>query len=299
MSASAADLEERLAAVAEAVAAELDRLLPPLPGPRRRLGEALRYAALGGGKRLRPFLVAETAGLFAVPPQRALRAGAALEMVHCYSLVHDDLPAMDDSDLRRGRPTVHRAYDDATAVLAGDGLLTEAFAVLADPATHPDAAVRLALVAELAAAAGSHGMVGGQAIDLSAERESLDLAGTEELQALKTGALIRAACRFGGILGGAPEAAVAALDRYGACLGLAFQIVDDLLDAEATAEELGKPVGRDAAQAKATFVGLLGAAGARAKARTVAGEAAAALDLFGPRAEVLRALTDYVLDRRS
>lgn len=259
----------------------------------------MRYAALGGGKRLRPFLLVESAGLFAVPRERALRAAAALEMVHCYSLVHDDLPAMDDSALRRGRPTVHKAYDEATAVLVGDGLLTEAFAVLADPATHPDAAVRCRLVAGLAAASGAAGMVGGQALDLAPERHSLDLAGITQLQALKTGALIVEACRAGAVLASADAKATAALEGYARRLGLAFQIVDDLLDAEGTTEELGKPAGQDAALGKATFVGQLGRAGARAKAATLADEARACLDLFDQKADFLRETTDFVLERRS
>lgn len=282
------------------VEAELDRLLPlPEPGPRRRLQEAVRYAALGGGKRLRPFLLLQSARLFAVPEARALRAAAALEMVHCYSLVHDDLPAMDDAELRRGRPTLHRAYDEATAVLAGDALLTRAFAVLAEPATHPDAALRCRLVAGLAAAAGLDGMLGGQAIDLAAERSRLDLAGIERLQALKTGALILEACRAGALLGGAEAAATAALEAYAARLGLAFQIVDDLLDASGDAAEVGKPLGRDGPAGKATFVGRLGEAGARDKAGQLVAQAQAALAPFGPAAEPLGRVADFVLERRA
>lgn len=282
------------------VEAELDRLLPlPAPGPRRRLQEAVRYAVLGGGKRLRPFLLLQSARLFAVPDGQALRAAAALEMVHCYSLVHDDLPAMDDAELRRGRPTVHRAYDEATAVLAGDALLTQAFAVLADPLTHPDAALRCRLIATLAAAAGLEGMIGGQAIDLAAERTELDLQGIEELQAFKTGALIVEACRAGALLGGAADAELRALVSYAGRLGLAFQIVDDLLDAGGDAAAVGKPLGRDDAAGKATFVGRLGQQGAQARAAQLVAEAREALAAFGPAAEVLRQTADFVLERRS
>jgi len=291
---------EKLRHDAALVEAELDWLLPlPEPGPRRRLQEAVRYAALGGGKRLRPFLLLQSARLFSVPEARALRAAAALEMLHCYSLVHDDLPAMDDAELRRGRPTLHRAYDEATAVLAGDALLTRAFAVLADPATHPDADLRCRLVAGLAAAGGLDGMIGGQALDLAAERESLDLAGIEALQAHKTGALIVEACRAGAVLGGAEAAQRQALEAYAARLGLAFQIVDDLLDASGDAAEVGKPLGRDAAAGKATFVALLGLEGAQERAARLVAEAKAALEAFGPAAETLRRTADFVLERRT
>lgn len=291
---------ERLRHDAALVEAELDRLLPlPERGPMRRLQEAVRYAALGGGKRLRPFLLLQSARLFEVPDARALRTAAALEMLHCYSLVHDDLPAMDDSELRRGRPTVHRAYDEATAVLVGDSLLTEAFAVLADPATHPDAALRCRLVAGLARAGGLGGMIGGQAIDLAAERAELELSGIEELQAFKTGALIVEACRAGAILGAAEDSDTKALERYAQALGLAFQIVDDLLDAEGDAHALGKPVGQDAAAGKATFVGHLGVEGARRRAETLVDRAKEALTPFGPSAETLRQTADFVLTRQA
>ncbi|MGF1609529.1 MAG: polyprenyl synthetase family protein [Kiloniellales bacterium] len=294
-----AELDRALSETAEAVSSLLSELLPPVEGPIGRVVEAMRYGALGGGKRLRPFLVVESAGLFDAPREGALRAGAALEMVHCYSLIHDDLPAMDDSDLRRGRPTAHKAFDEATAILAGDGLLTEAFAVLADPRTSPDPAVRVALVAGLAAAAGAAGMVGGQMIDLSPERASLDLDGITNLQRLKTGALITFACEGGAILGGAGAAERAALIDYAGDLGLAFQIVDDLLDAQGSAAELGKPTGQDAALGKATFVGQLGLDGARAKAEQLVERACARLDLFGRKADLLRNAALFVLERRS
>jgi farnesyl diphosphate synthase len=277
-----ADLKRALEAVAARVEQQLDALLPAVPG--------------AGG---RVFLAIQCARLFDVPEDQALRAAAAVEMVHCYSLIHDDLPAMDDSDLRRGRATSHMAFDEATAILAGDGLLTEAFAVLADPGTHADPAVRAELVAGLAAAAGAAGMVGGQMIDISPARARLDLAGITALQSLKTGALITFSCDAGAILGAAPEAERGALRAYAADLGLAFQIADDLLDAEGTAEELGKPTGQDSAQGKATFVGLLGAEGARAKAVTLINHACARLDLFGEKADLLRETAQFVVHRRS
>ncbi len=292
-------LEAALAATADQVTRELDRRLATTAGPRGRVIEAMRHGALNGGKRLRPFLVIESARLFDVPEQRALNAAVALEMVHCYSLIHDDLPAMDNADLRRGKPTVHKAFDDATAILAGDGLLTEAFAVLAEPETHPDPAVRIALVAALAQGAGPAGMVGGQMIDLSPERNGLDLEGIKELQALKTGALIEHACVAGAILGGASPAQHQALAGYARDLGLAFQIADDLLDVEGTTEQLGKPAGADAGNDKATFVKLLGVAGARRQAETLVAAAQQRLDSFKERADLLRQTAIFVVERRS
>ena len=294
-----ADLKRALEAVAARVEQQLEALLPAVPGARGRVVEAMRYSALGGGKRLRPFLVIQCARLFDVPEDQALQTAAAVEMVHCYSLIHDDLPAMDDSDLRRGRPTSHMVFDEATAILAGDGLLTEAFAVLADPNTHADPTVRAELVSGLAAAAGAAGMVGGQMIDISPARERLDLAGITALQSLKTGALITFSCEAGAILGAAPKAARDALGAYAGELGLAFQIADDLLDAEGTAEELGKPTGQDSAKGKATFVGLLGAEGARAKAVALINHACTRLDLFGEKADLLRDTAQFVVQRRS
>ncbi len=291
-------LNEALAETAEATTRLLDELLAPVDGPVGRVVEAMRYSALGGGKRLRPFLVVESAALFDVPRDLALRSAAALEMVHCYSLIHDDLPAMDDSDLRRGRPTVHKAFDEATAILAGDGLLTEAFTVLADSRTHSDAAVRAELVAALAGAAGAAGMVGGQMIDLSPDRAALDLASITHLQRLKTGALIVFGCEAGAIMGRAPAECRAALVGYARDLGLAFQIVDDLLDAEGSAEELGKPTGQDAALGKATFVGQLGLEGARRKAEEMINLSCKRLDLFAEKAELLREIAMFVLERR-
>ena len=292
-------LKTELARTAEAVSRRLDRLLTVVSGPEGTVVEAMRYASLNGGKRLRPFLTVASAGLFDVPEAQALNAAAAVEMIHCYSLVHDDLPAMDDSDLRRGRPTAHKAFDEAVAILAGDGLLTEAFAVLGDPATHPDPEVRVALVAGLAAASGAAGMVGGQMIDMSPQRADLDLDGIKRLQALKTGALICFACEAGAILGRATQEQHAAVRSYAQDLGLAFQIVDDLLDAESSPEVLGKPTGQDEALGKATFVALLGMEGARQEAARLATRAASRLDIFGERADLLCATARFVVNRRS
>jgi farnesyl diphosphate synthase len=292
-------LTPALTTAARQVTDALDRRLKSVPGARGRVIEAMRWGSLNGGKRLRPFLVLQSAALFEVPQRRALAAAVALEMVHCYSLIHDDLPAMDDADLRRGQPTVHKQFDDATAVLAGDGLLTEAFALLAEEETHPDPAVRCALIAGLAAGAGAAGMVGGQMIDLSPERNGLDLAGITELQALKTGALIVYACEAGALLGGAEPGERQALVGYGKDIGLAFQIADDLLDVESTTEQLGKPAGADAQNDKATFVRHLGVEGARAKARALVASAQQRLDSFGEKADFLRRTAMFVLERRS
>ncbi len=292
-------LLDHLAERAESVTRRLDAVLPPAPGPRGRVVEAMRYSALSGGKRLRPFLVVESANLFDVAPDNALQCAVAVEMVHCYSLIHDDLPAMDNSGLRRGRPTVHKVFDEATAILAGDGLLTEAFAVLADPRCHPDAEVRGELIAGLAAAAGAAGMVGGQMIDIAPARATLDLEGITDLQALKTGALITFSCEAGAILGRAEPTARHALVGYARDLGLAFQIVDDLLDYQSTPEELGKPTGQDEAAGKATFVGLLGPDGARAKAEELVDRACARLEIFLEKADLLRQTAKFVLERRN
>ncbi len=285
------------AALTDAV---LDKLIAIPPGLEARVFEAMRYAALAPGKRLRPFLVLASARLFGVARNRALQVAAAIELVHAYSLVHDDLPAMDDSDLRRGRPTCHKAFDDATAILAGDGLLTLAFEVLAHADTHGDPGVRCELVAALAQAAGSHGMVGGQMIDLIAEdRPDLDIGAITRLQRLKTGALIAFACESGAILGKAPAELRAALRGYAHDLGLAFQIADDLLDVQGTAAATGKPVGQDAAAGKATFVSILGIERARAQAELLVAQAVAHLDLFEERADLLRQAARFVVDRRT
>jgi farnesyl diphosphate synthase len=304
---SDSEFSARLDATAAEVEALLQQLLAPEPAPGEiarpeRLRAAMRYAALGGGKRLRPFLVVETAALFDVPRRQALMAGAALECVHCYSLVHDDLPSMDNDDLRRGRPTLHKAFDQATAILAGDALLTIAFDLLARDETHADPAIRVALVAELARASGLGGMVGGQMLDLAAEgRFGAGGAATQDsvrrLQAMKTGALIRFACRAGAIVGRAQAAELATLDAYGVALGQAFQIADDLLDEEGDASVLGKATGKDSAAGKATLPRLLGRAGAHARLDDLIAQAAAALAPFGHRAEVLEACARFVGNR--
>ncbi len=289
-----------LAEAASLTDALLDKLIVSPDGLEGRVFEAMRYAALGPGKRLRPFLALASAKLFNVQSSRALQVAAALEMVHAYSLVHDDLPAMDDSDLRRGRATCHKAFDEATAILAGDGLLTFAFEVLAHPDTHADPAVRCDLVTSLAQAAGSHGMVGGQMIDLIAEhRPDLDIGAITRLQRLKTGALIAFACESGAILGKASPELRHALRGYAHDLGLAFQIADDLLDVEGSAGETGKPVGQDAAAGKATFVSILGRERARAQAQLLIAQAVAHLDAFADRADLLREAAHFVVARRT
>jgi farnesyl diphosphate synthase len=300
--------QDRLGAVAQETEALLDRLLAPAPveGERARparLLEAMRYASLGGGKRLRPFLVVESAALFAVPRQHALMAGAALECVHCYSLAHDDLPAMDNDDLRRGRPTTHKAFDEATAILAGDGLLTFAFDILARPETHSDAGVRLEIVLALARAAGLGGMVGGQMLDLAAEGRfdasppALGELDVKTLQAMKTGALLRFGCLAGAILGQANASQRSALDRYGSALGEAFQIADDLLDLEGDPATVGKATGKDAAAHKATLVGVLGPDAARRRLDSLVAEAQSALAAFGSNGDVLKAAARFVATR--
>ena len=303
------DFTRRLSAVAAEAETALERLLAaePLPGeivrPPRLLA-AMRHSALGGGKRLRPFLVVESAALFGSTSEGPLLAGCALECLHCYSLVHDDLPSMDNDDLRRGRPTVHKAYDEATAILVGDSLLTLAFDILSRTEVHADANVRIALVRELARAAGIGGMVGGQMLDLAAEgRFEAKRALTESeiitLQAMKTGALLRFACRAGGILGQADAASRAAIDRYGAIVGQAFQIADDLLDVEGDTATLGKAAGKDAAAGKGTLVTALGIDGARAKLDALVAEAETVLKPFGAKADVLRATARFIAQRRT
>ncbi len=303
------DFNARLTAVAVETDALLDRLLGAEPGPGEiarppRLLAAMRHAVLGGGKRLRPFLIVETAALFGSAREGALLAGAALEFLHCYSLVHDDLPAMDNDDLRRGRPTVHKAFDEATAILAGDGLLTVAFDVMSRGEVNPDPAVRVALVSELARAAGLGGMAGGQMLDLAAEGRFDDkrkLSETEiaTLQAMKTGALIGFACRAGAILGKADAQARASIERYGVAIGQAFQIADDLLDVEGDAATLGKTAGKDAAAGKATLVAALGVAGARVRLDALTAEAEAALTTFGAKADTLRAAARFIAERKT
>jgi farnesyl diphosphate synthase len=288
----------------KAVAEEIDRLLGellPLEGAAApRVVEAMRYAALAEGKRLRPFFLVESARVLGAGRAHALRAGAALECVHCYSLVHDDLPAMDDDDLRRGRPTCHKAFDEATAILAGDGLLTLAFGILSDEATHPKPAVRSQLVLELARAAGHAGMVGGQMLDLEAEAGACDdIDAIVRLQSMKTGALFRFALEAGAILAEADGEARAALALYAEKVGLAFQIADDILDVESTPEQLGKATQKDRSAGKATFIDLLGLDGARAKAGLLVEEASASLARFGPTADTLREAARFIVERRN
>jgi farnesyl diphosphate synthase len=267
----------------------------------KRLLDAMRYSSLGGGKRLRPFLVVESAAVFGVDRDAALLAGAALECIHCYSLIHDDLPAMDNSDLRRGRPTLHKVYDDATAILAGDALLTIAFDIITRDEIHREAGVRLALTRALARAAGIGGMAGGQMLDLAGEgrfgdREPVDVA---RVQQMKTGALLRFGCIAGALLGQASSAEYNALDDFGRALGEAFQIADDLLDVEGDAATLGKPAGADAELGKTTFVTQLGIEGAKRRVRDLLARGDAALAIFGERADVLRAAAHFVAERKS
>jgi len=300
---------DRLNAVAADSEALLARLLDdaPLAGEvarPQRLVAAMRHAVLGGGKRLRPFLVVESAGLFDAPREAALLAGCALELLHCYSLVHDDLPAMDNDDLRRGQPTVHKAYDEATAILTGDALLTLAFDIMARDEVHAEAGVRVALVRELARASGLGGMAGGQMLDLAAEgrfaaKRALSENEIVTLQAMKTGALLRFACRAGALLGKADAAHLVALDQYGAAIGEAFQIADDLLDVEGDAATLGKAAGKDAEAGKATLVAALGVAGARARLESLIERADVALAPFGPKADILRAAARFIAERRN
>ncbi|MGY3620005.1 polyprenyl synthetase family protein [Bradyrhizobium sp. USDA 10063] len=291
-----ADDTEALLAKLLADTVEQDEIVRP-----KRLIEAMRYSSLGGGKRLRPFLVVESAAVFGVPRAAALMAGAALECIHCYSLIHDDLPAMDNSDLRRGRPTLHKAYDDATAILAGDALLTIAFDIITRDEIHRDAGVRLALTRALARASGVGGMAGGQMLDLAGEgrfgdREPVDVA---RLQQMKTGALLRFGCIAGAILGQSSEKEYQALDDFGRALGEAFQIADDLLDVEGDAAALGKQTGQDAALGKTTFVTQLGIEGAKQRVRDLLARADSALSVFGPKGEVLRAAARFVAERRN
>ena len=274
-----------------------DALLPVPDDGRRRLYEAMRHAAIGGGKRMRPLLVSAACALFNVARERALRVGLAVECIHVYSLIHDDLPCMDDDDLRRGKPTVHKAFDEATAVLAGDSLHALAFELLADEATHEDPFVRVELVTELGRASGPSGMAGGQMMDLVAERTTLDLGAVTRLQQLKTGALIGFCLEAGGIMGRIPAEGRSPLRGYARDVGLAFQIADDLLDAEGEEEKTGKRVGKDGARGKETFVSLLGAERARQQAKLLAEQAVQYLGSYGPEADLLRAIARFAVER--
>ena len=294
---AAVNVPAALAEQGRVVEAALDALMPLPDGHERRLMEAMRYATLGGGKRLRGFLVLEVASLFAVAQACAARVAASVEMLHAYSLVHDDLPSMDNDDVRRGQPSTHRKFDEATAILAGDALQSRAFELLADPDTHSDPAARCELVAALGLASGARGMAGGQMIDMATEGMALTEAEVARLQALKTGRLIQYSAEAGAILGRAPAPLRARIVGYGRDLGAAFQIADDVLDAVGTTEGIGKTAGKDEAAGKATLVALLGVDRARAQAEMLARQAAQHLDAFGPEADRLRALAAYVVDR--
>ncbi|HPU15147.1 MAG TPA: polyprenyl synthetase family protein [Polymorphobacter sp.] len=290
-------LKPALDAIGSAIDQRFDRLLPLPDDGRRRLFEAMRHAVIGGGKRMRPLLVVAACDLFHVDRERALRVAIAIEAVHCYSLIHDDLPCMDDDDLRRGKPTVHKAFDEATAVLAGDSLHALAFEVLADEATHEDPFVRSELVLELARASGPSGMAGGQMMDLAAENETFDLTATTRLQQLKTGALISFCLDAGAIMGRVGDAQRTKLRGYAHDLGLAFQIADDLLDVEGSSAKTGKAVQKDAAAGKATFVSLLGVERARTQAEMLIDQAIGHLHSFGTEADLLRAIARFAIER--
>ena len=292
-----ATLTEALSEIGAAVDDSFDRLLPVPDDSRRPLYQAMRHAAIGGGKRLRPLLVTATADLFAVDRSASLRVASAIEAIHVYSLIHDDLPAMDDDDLRRGKPTVHVAYGEATAILAGDCLHALAFEWLAHPDTHPDPFVRAELVGDLARAAGPSGMAGGQAMDLAADTAGFDLAAVTRLQQMKTGALIAASVEAGAILGRVPPEGRVGLRGYAHDLGLAFQIVDDLLDHDGDEAAVGKKLRKDGGQGKETFLTLLGPDRARAQSRMLVEQAVAHLHAYGPEADLLRDVARFVLER--
>src|SRR5437868_8446685 len=299
LKASLAALPQAITASATAVDSVLETVLPRPHGPQGRVQEAMRYAIMAGGKRLRPFLVLHSSRLFGVDDSRSLRVGAAIEVLHTYSLVHDDLPGMDDDDLRRGRPTTHIAFDEATAILAGDALLTIAFEILADPKTHPSADVRCRLIARLAEAAGSNGMIGGQMTDMQAPESQFGADDIKLLQRLKTGQLFEFSCEAGAILGERPESDRERMRHYARDFGLIFQITDDLLDVTSTAEKTGKAVGKDQDQGKATLVSLLGVDGARAEAEKLARRAIATLNPYHNAVPELCELPLFLLDRES
>jgi len=288
-----------MAQSARIVEEALEILLPKSQNSETRLFEGMRYATLGGGKRLRSFLVLNSAGIFDVGETCAARVAAAVECVHSYSLAHDDLPCMDDDDLRRGKPSTHRQFGEATAVLVGDALLSVAFEILSDAATHEDPNVRCELVRALALASGPHGMVGGQMLDLESENKTLPVGAVTRLQQLKTGALIAYACEAGAILGKASAPHRQALHAYAHDFGLAFQITDDLLDIEGNPETLGKSAGKDQAAGKSTMVSLLGVERARVQAKILADQAVKHLDLFDEKADLLRAAALFAIDRRA
>ena len=291
------DFDLRLKEVADKVTVALDQLIPPASGPEADLMRAMRHAALANGKRMRPFFLLEAGAMFDAPEKSLLRAAAALECVHCYSLVHDDLPCMDDDDFRRGQPTVHKAFDEATAVLAGDALLTLAFKILASRETHPDAEVRAMLIERLADSSGARGMVGGQMIDMLESDSPRDLNTITRMQRLKTGALISYATEAAGIIGHAREHERSALAGFSNDLGLAYQIADDLLDATGDEETVGKALAKDEDAGKANFVTILGIDGARQRVRLLAEQAKEHLAIFREKANILLQSVDFVLDR--
>ncbi|WP_108818656.1 polyprenyl synthetase family protein [Pseudovibrio sp. Alg231-02] len=290
---TAQSLEEKLTSLLGETARSEELARP------ERLLEAMNYAALSGGKRLRPVLMVEAARLFGHEDEGTLVAASALECIHCYSLAHDDLPAMDDDDVRRGRPTTHKAFDEATAILAGDALLTIAFDFIADEQVHPDPAIRLRLSRELARASGIGGMAGGQMLDLASEHRDRTEAEIRQLQAMKTGALIRYACRAGAMLANATEDDIARLTRFGEIIGLAFQLADDLLDLTGDAEVVGKATGKDAEAGKATLVSLLGESHTRQELSRLIAEADELLEPYGAKANTLKTLARYIADRES
>ena len=290
-------LAEGLRQIQRDIDAAFDVLLTVPDDARAKLIEAMRYAAIGGGKRVRPLLIAATADMYGVDRNAAVRCGVALESIHVYSLIHDDLPCMDDDDMRHGKPTVHRAYDDATAVLAGDSLLTFAFEILADPATSGDPFTRIELVQTLAVASGTNGMAGGQMMDIVAETTTFDLTTITRLQQLKTGALLGAAVEMGAILGKVAIEGRRHLRAYARDIGLAFQIVDDLLDHEGDEAKAGKALRKDAGAGKETFVSLLGPERAREQARMLIDQAIGHLAANGPEADLLRALARFIVER--
>lgn len=292
-------LKREMEDVSEAINKTISRLLPDSDIAENHLYEAMRHGTLNGGKRLRPFLVMHSAALFNVDPSRARRAAAALEIVHCYSLIHDDLPAMDDAALRRGKPTVHKQYDEATAILAGDALLTLAFEILSEAETHEDPRVRCELIRALAQASGGHGMVGGQMLDLIAEKKEFDLGTISRMQRLKTGKLMAFACEAGAILGKAGDPQRKALCNYAFDLGLAFQVTDDILDVESDPQDTGKDTGKDEQAGKATFVSTMGKEQAKERAEMLIEQAIGHLKIFEGRASMLEDLALYVLERRA
>lgn len=293
------ELQKAIDEIAASVSKTMERLLPESDMAEAYLFDAMRYGSMGGGKRLRPFLVMQSAALFGVDAARARRVAAALEFLHCYSLIHDDLPAMDNADMRRGQPSVHRKFDEATAILAGDALQALGFEILADHKTHEDPRVRCELVASLARSAGGHGMCGGQMLDLIGETEEFDIGTISRLQRLKTGMLMAFACEAGAILGKSDEPHRKALKNYAHDLGLAFQVTDDILDVEADPEDTGKPANQDDAAGKATFVSTLGKDQARMRAEMLVAQACRHLHPFGERADMLKKFARYVLERRA